>query len=93
MDSSSQALTQNAPAGELTPTGSPAISLDSPEALLNFLAAQDARIKTLELEVQRFQNALMKAGEFIFKSPQGRMISMAFPKEMQEQLKEFFGGN
>jgi hypothetical protein len=53
----------------------------------------EERVAILEAEQKRFTDALIKAGEFIFNSPQGKMISMAFPKAMQEAIKEFFHAN
>ncbi|SRR6266478_4553853 len=60
----------------------------SPEniALINL----ERRVAYLESEQKRFTNALISAGEFIFKNPASKMMLAAFPKEMQNRLKEFF---
>lgn len=64
---------------------------DLPSDVHQYIHGLQQRIDALEKEQLRFTNALKKAGEFIFNSPQGKMILMAFPKEMQEGLRGYFG--
>jgi hypothetical protein len=51
------------------------------------------RLAALEARQQRFENALLAAGKFIFDNPASKMMLMALPKEAQIRLKEFFDGN
>lgn len=60
--------------------------------LLEKIAQLEERIVRLESEQMRFTNALINAGEFIFKNPMSKMMMASFPKEVQNKLKEFFGG-
>jgi hypothetical protein len=55
-----------------------------------YIHALEQRITILEAEQKRFTDALKNAGNFLFNSPHGKMIAIAFPKEMQERLREFF---
>jgi hypothetical protein len=50
------------------------------------------RVAFVEAEQKRFTNALISAGAFLFKNPASKMMLAAFPKEMQNKLKEFFDG-
>jgi hypothetical protein len=81
-------------AGTTLPDSAPPCPLnDLPADVHQYIHTLQQRIEKLEAEQLRFTNALKKAGEFIFNSPQGKMISMAFPKEMQDGLRGYFNGN
>lgn len=61
-----------------------------PQPLHEYVHRLEARIVVLEAEQKRFTDALVNAGEFLFKNPASKMMLAAFPKEMQTKLKDFF---
>jgi hypothetical protein len=62
-----------------------------PQELHQYIHAMESRIAHLELEAKRFEDALLKAGQFIFDSPMSKIMLAAFPKEAQNKLRETFG--
>lgn len=89
MDHSSTALTPTN--GTVVPPATVSCPLENlPEELHHYIHGLEHRIVHLEAEQKRFTDALKNAGNFLFNSPQGKMIAIAFPKEMQERLREFF---
>jgi len=88
------ASAQEHPTGEVLQPASPAPCLfnDLPPALHEYIHTLEGRLAKIEAEQNRFTAALMKAGKFIFDSPQGKMIMAAFPKEAQNGLRNFFNG-
>jgi len=74
-----------------SPGESETLSTDSPN-LLHRIIQLENRVAFLESEQARFTNALISAGKFLFENPASKMMLMAFPKEMQSKLKEFFDG-
>jgi hypothetical protein len=59
----------------------------------NRLLAMEARVASLEEKERRFTEALVKTGEMVYKNPATKMMLAAFPKEVQNRLKEFFNAN
>jgi len=76
---------------EISPTDSPNF-LQSDSPLFTRIIQLENRVAFLESEQARFTNALISAGKFLFENPASKMMLMAFPKEMQIKLKEFFDG-
>lgn len=62
-----------------------------PEETHQYIHNLERRIADLEKEKERFSAALINAGKFIFDNPASKMMLAAFPKEMQNKLREFFG--
>jgi len=84
---------------EMVPTNGAASSLppcpleNLPLELHQYIHGLENRVARLEAEQARMSAAMINAGKFIFESAQGKMVMMAFPKEMQNRLREFFSGN
>jgi hypothetical protein len=65
---------------------------EHPENLHQYIFALESRIAKLEMDRDRFQEALLKVGAFIFDSPMSKMMLSSMPKAAQEKLQSYFGG-
>jgi hypothetical protein len=59
--------------------------------LHQYIHRLEARVEFLESQAKRFEEALLKAGQFIFDSPMSKIMLAAFPKDAQNKLRELFG--
>lgn len=64
---------------------------DLPENLHHYIHALEQRIVKLESDRDRFEQALLNVGKFIFDSPMSKMMLAALPKEAQQKLRGYFG--
>jgi hypothetical protein len=77
--------------GAAASTPSPCPFNDLPENLHQYIHATETRIAKLESDRDRFEQALLNVGKFIFDSPMSKMMLAALPKEAQEKLRSYFG--
>jgi hypothetical protein len=84
---------------EVTPTNGAAVAQppcpfnDLPENLHQYIHATESRIAKLESDRDRFEQALLNVGKFIFDSPMSKMMLSALPKEAQHKLRSYFGNS
>jgi len=84
-----------APGNGAVPLAAPlatCILAELPTDVHHYIHGLEQRIFALEAEQKRFGENIIKMGKFFFDSPQGKMILIAFPKAMQDGLRDFFAG-
>ena len=64
---------------------------DLPQNLHQYLHALNDRVTALETNAAEQHARLLAMGKRIFSMPQTKMMLAAFPKDMQNAIREFFG--